>query len=279
MKQINRNLGTLLMTMVAVSVLAGGSASARGIDSGHTDSTTPVTATTSTSTDSNVQTDTSSSASHSSTTSVTTATTASKTEMENHVEAGRALSAENEVEAKDATDTSVEHRIENLHSKAKNMLAVERADKKSATKVEDRQKACTAREANLNNKIANYNKQAARTLASYNAAFAKLEAFQADHKVSAATYASLVADATAKQAAAKAAVDALAKVSVKVDCTAADPAATVAIVKTAVNDTKTALKNYRAAIKAVLVALMTAKSDNIKASADSSQTTTTGGSN
>jgi len=173
--------------------------------------------------------------------------------------------------------------VSTLRGEAKQLLATERQNKKQHS-VADRQKACTAREANLNNKITNYGAQATRQLTRLNDTYAKLQAYQADKQLSAADYASLVTAADAQKVGATAAVNALSALTVKIDCSSTDPAASVATVKTAVKNARTALQDYRKSIKAVLVTLMTAKSttssDNPSTSTDNAtDVNTTGGTN
>ena len=70
-----------------------------------------------------------------------------------------------------------------------------------------------------------------------------------------ANYDTLVATAKTKQAAAQSAVNELKALDVTIDCTQPDPASTVATLKAAVQKARSALQDYRASIKDVVVAL------------------------
>jgi hypothetical protein len=189
----------------------------------------------------------------------------------------------------DSSDTSEDKptgRLEELRLRAKKELSEDRAQKKEARKTEAKQKSCEAREANLNKKVKNFGAAAQRHLDRLDKTYAKLKAYQEEHKLNADQYEALVAVADAKQEAAKAAVEALKTVAVDIDCTSSDPAESVATVKAAVKNARTALQQYHTAVKDVLVELMTSKSDSKKDGSDDKGTDTsnstddnTGGSN
>ena len=166
----------------------------------------------------------------------------------------------------DASQTATES--DSIRDQAKKQLAEARQKNKTTRTVAAKQKACQAREKNLNNKIANYSKLADRKLEFYDTTFAKLQAYQTNKNLTVPEYGALVSTATAKQMAASVAVAALKDVSVEIDCSTTDPASAVATVKAAVVNARTALKEYRTAIKNVLVVLMTAKNGD-----DNSDTT------
>ena len=228
MNKFKRNFGALLLSVLAVTVLATSGASAHDTDSKHTEAAVD---------------------SSKATTSVATGSGDSST------------SSTDSTDDKPTADATKVH-VAEIKNEVQNELKAKRADQKTAKTLAARQKACTAREANLNKKIANYNTRATKALAKYDSVFTKLQAFQATENLTVPTYDALVTEANAKKDAATAAVNALAAVSVDIDCTSEDPAASVLTVKTAVETAKSSLKEYRTSVKNVLVALMTAKSGN-----------------
>jgi hypothetical protein len=164
-----------------------------------------------------------------------------------------------------------------LQAQAKTLLVTERQDHKEHTTAQ-RQQSCQAHQAEINTRAKNYAAAAQRHLDTFNSIFTKVQAFQTSKQLNVTNYDTLVAAATAKQTAAQTAVDALKSVDTTLDCTQADPANQVAALKTAVINARTALQDYRAAIKDVIVALKGAStSTSTSTSTDSSTTTSTGG--
>lgn len=255
MKQIKLNLGLMLGSVLAVSVLAVGPVSARGINSGNTSGSGSTSGSTETAETTSGGTSAPTTETHSSTSGTGTAT---------------------ETEHAPETQTETEPttgKVDDLRSRAAKMLATDRQDKKPASTAAERQKACQARQANLNTKITNFGAQGTRHLTSLNSTYDKIKAFQTANQLNVADYATLVAAADAQQASATTAVAALKTVTVTIDCSSPDPAASVATVKSAVKNARVALQSYRTSIKNVLVALMTAK----EAAHDSSTSTDTQG--
>ncbi len=244
MKLTKFNLGLTLASVLAVSVLAVGPVSAISGSSGEGSDSTRTTPTTKPV----VKTETK--------TEVKTASTEASGDTSAKIEPELTAEQQARIEKNSEPATS---KVSELKLRADKLLAADRDAKKKETKVADRQKACKAREANLNNKIANYGKHAQKQLAAYDATFTKLQTYQTDKNLTASNYAALVATANTNKATATAAVDALVSVSVKIDCTATDPATSVATVREAVKNARVALQAYRASIKDVLVSLMTAK--------------------
>jgi chromosome segregation ATPase len=177
-------------------------------------------------------------------------------------------------------------RLDEIKKRAKNSLAEDRAALKEQRKADARKKACEAREKNLNNKIKNFGNHAQRHLDRLDKTYDKLQAYQEQNKLDADKYDALVVIADEKQTTATEAVAALKEVVIDIDCTATDPAESVATVKEAVKNARVSLQEYHTAVKDVLVELMTSKSDS-KADDDSSTDTgddtkpeeTTGGTN
>ncbi len=138
------------------------------------------------------------------------------------------------------------------------MLVEDRANHKEHTQAE-RQKVCEVRQKEVNNRISNYSHNAQKHLEVFNGIFTKVQNLQANKKLNAPTYDALVATATVKGTAATDAVNALKTLSVNVDCSSPDPAGALANVKVAVKNARTALHEYRLAIKDVISALSAAK--------------------
>jgi chromosome segregation ATPase len=282
MKHLKTNLGLLAASVAAVSVLAVGPVSAAK-GSGSDDLTQGTSTSTSTSGSTEVETHSSGSTSGSGSGSGTSSS--SSTTVTTNKSGGSGSSHESETKTETehgvtVSEASTTGDVSTLRGEAKQLLETERQNKKQHS-VEDRQKACTTREADLNKKITNYGTQATRQLTRLNDTYAKLQAYQADKKLSAADYAALAAAADGQKTTATAAVDALTSLTVKIDCSSTDPAASVATVKSAVKNARTALQDYRKSIKAVLVSLMTAKSASgaTDSSATGTADTTTGGTN
>jgi hypothetical protein len=172
-----------------------------------------------------------------------------------------------------ATDSELETEDQptddSIHNRALKLLEQKRQNGKGHTQ-EQRQAACKQHEADIDQHFQVLGDKAGRYLNGFNTVFTKLQAYQTKKQLDVANYDTLVAAATAKQLVATAAVNALAAQSgSKVDCTASDPAQSVANVKTATQDAHTALQAYRSSLKTLAQALLDAK----KASHTSSDST------
>lgn len=229
------------LSLLAVSVFAAGVVSVAPVYamSGHDDGTTSTTTVKTADSTSESTSGSSGSTSSGSRTKVETASSETKT-SENKTE----------VEKTNAGD---------LREEAHKLLSEKRQEKKTKS-VEERQKACEAHKTELTKRSENYSRHAKRHLDTFTDVYNKVLAFQADKKLTAANFNTLKAAADAKKAAAETAVATLSDSNVTVDCSAPDPAVNVATLKTTVASTRTALQEYRAAIKDVIVALQSAKS-------------------
>jgi hypothetical protein len=176
----------------------------------------------------------------------------------------------------EANQTQVEDRVHRSESDGKQKLAELRSQKAAKT-AEQRQKACEQRKTSINNRITAYNKAANNKLTHFNTIFERVKKFKTDKALQVSNYDALVATATSKQQAATDAVAALKALTADFDCTSTDPGATVASIKSATADARTALKEYRKSIKDIVVALAqankTTSSDN-DTNDDGSTTTT-----
>ncbi|HSX33566.1 MAG TPA: hypothetical protein VLF91_04485 [Candidatus Saccharimonadales bacterium] len=159
-----------------------------------------------------------------------------------------------------------------LHSRAQQLLEDHRKNGTEHSQAQ-RQQACEKRKDAIDGKLVGLANAGQRHLDNFNRMFDKIQAFQAKNQVNLSNYDALVAAATAKQAAATAAVDALKTSGGTIDCSASDPAANLAIDKTAADDARTALQAYKSALKDLITALMNAKSS---AETDNSANTTGG---
>jgi len=156
-------------------------------------------------------------------------------------------------ESEDAGDDSGDQ-SKSLREQAKQLLETKRKSGREHTE-EQRQKACEQRQKNIDKRTTNYAAAAERHLEVFDKIFTRAKDFHDTKQLDVTDYDALVATATAKQAAAQDAVDALKALDVNLDCTQSDPASAVATIKTAVADARTALKDYRTAIKDLIVAL------------------------
>lgn len=156
-----------------------------------------------------------------------------------------------------ATDDSPTSDSSILRERAEKLVAAERAAKASKP-VEQRQKSCETRKASLLKKSTKYSENAAKHLEKFTAIYSKVQAFQATKQLAVPNYDSLKSAADAKKGTVESAVKALADAGAAIDCTAQDPAAGVATLKAAVSNARSALHEYRLAIKDVAVALKTA---------------------
>jgi DNA anti-recombination protein RmuC len=148
----------------------------------------------------------------------------------------------------------VEDRIKHSKADGQEKLAALR-EKKQAKTAEQRQKVCEQRKGSINNRVTAYNKAANNKLKQFNTIFERVKKFKTDKALQVSNYDALITAATEKQTAASEAVAALKDLSADIDCTATDPASTVASIKSATIEARTALKEYRKSIKDIVVAL------------------------
>jgi hypothetical protein len=151
-------------------------------------------------------------------------------------------------------------KADGLRNQAQQDLKALREGKQEHTAAQ-RQQSCTEHQADINNRITKLGKNAQKHLDDFSSVLTKVEAFQTKQQLAVANYDSLVATAVSDQVAATSAVSTLSSLTVTLDCTSTDPAASLATVKDAANSAKTALQAFRAAIKAIITALQAAKPD------------------
>lgn len=185
-------------------------------------------------------------------------------------------SKETEIEThNNVSGTQVNNESGKLRAEAAKLLATQRQDKKVQKPAADRQKACSARQAEITTREQNYARNAQKHLDTFSSIYARVLQFQTDKQLTSADLPTLKTTADAKKAAAATAVTALSSTDLKIDCTAADPAATVATLKTAVSNARTALQDYRTAVKDFTVALSKALGNSANSTGSTSADTTT----
>lgn len=123
--------------------------------------------------------------------------------------------------------------------------------------VANRQKRCVELQSMVNKQITNFSSSAQTNLTTFNNVYAKVQAYASANSTS-TNVQSLLTAANTQQTNATQAVAALKSVAVTVDCTAQDPASSLATIRTAVESTRSALQAYQQAIKAVISSLESA---------------------
>ena len=153
-----------------------------------------------------------------------------------------------------ANSDHVQDRIKDLRAQAKLNLEKRREGREAKT-AERRQTICENRKTSINHKIQAFSKSGENILTRFNDVYTRVKNFKTDKKLEVSNYDALIAAADAKQQAATDAVAALKDLTADFDCTSSDPAQTVAAIKAATAEAKTALKEYRTSIKNIVVAL------------------------
>jgi hypothetical protein len=184
-------------------------------------------------------------------------------------------SGEVETETEPATEQEV-HKSETLREQfkqtAKAQVQTKAEDKSKTHTAEQRQKACTARKANLTNRMNNAVAAAQRHKDNFDKIYAKVKTFHDSKNLNTPNYDALVAAADAAGSDSVSKIAALKALDITVDCTQTDSLATnISAFQTAVKSTRDSLKDYRKAI----VSLITALHDGNKTTDDSSTNSTT----
>lgn len=180
---------------------------------------------------------------------------------------GSNTETDNDNSATQATDNETENETHHekmegllgtLRSEAHSNLAQRREGKKLLSET-GRQQACEEHQASIDRKVTRFGTQAQQHLDVFSNIFGKVQSFQTNEKLDAPDYANLVATANAKKDTAATAVAALQSLSVNIDCSASDPAATLETLQASVKDTRQTLQDYRQAIVDVINSLRAAK--------------------
>ena len=162
-----------------------------------------------------------------------------------------------------------------LHKQGEDKVAEMRKEKKTEVKQEDRQKRCETHKQGLETKFAKIVANSQRSQARIDEILAKAQAFQASKNLSPVDFSALVATATSARTTSAAAISALQAVQPTLDCANPNVANDVATFKAAAEQTRTALKDYKAAVKNVLTSLKAAANSTT----DTTAKPTTGGTN
>lgn len=238
--KILRSMAVSVAMVVAMTTIGAQQASARQGSDDTTRTTAPATTTTTTPT-STVKTDDTKPA----------VSTVNKTEVERHVQDMHAV-AQQEIEKRKQTKAS---------------------EPLSDTK---RKTVCENKQQSINNKLATFTQAADKHLGRLDEAYTKVQSYQAKNNVVLANYDELVATANEKKQTAIDAIAALKTVAVQVDCNQPDAVVKLGTVRDAAKATRSALHDYRMAIKAIVVALAQGKDVSAQGEA-SSDSATTGG--
>lgn len=209
-------------------------------------------------------------------------TTMSQTESDQENEAGP--EAQSGVADDSSRRKQVDLRLNQLREDAKKELEKKR-DGRNEMAEEKRKLVCENKQKAIENKLAAFNQAADKHLAKLNDVYTRIQAYKTAENLQPANYDDLVAAATAKQEAATAAVAALKEVAVGVDCSDPETVVKLSAVREAAKATRTALHDYRKALKDIVVALAQSKDDaengddTTNDSGSDSPSDTTGGAN
>lgn len=143
---------------------------------------------------------------------------------------------------------------EQLKTQAKLKLEAKKAELKHQTQ-EQRQKACTARAANLNKRMANAVTWATKHKGVIDSAYTRVKNFHDSKSLNVTNYSTLTATVDAAQAAAQVNITSLQTLDVSVDCTSQTVATNVSAFQDAVKNTRDSLKAYRKALVALIDSL------------------------
>lgn len=125
-----------------------------------------------------------------------------------------------------------------------------------------RKKVCEKRQVNINKIITNSNAQGASNLAVFQSIQGKVMQFVTDKNLTVANYEALVADADAKRGDAQAAFEVARQTTFSCDNT--DPSSPGKVVSDLMHTKHDALKDYRTAVKNLIVAVKQAADDKTK---------------
>lgn len=124
-------------------------------------------------------------------------------------------------------------------------------------------KACENRQASINNRTARISDRGTKHLALFTSIAERAEAFYAKKGKVLANYDALVAEVEAKKAAAQTAVDTIATSKATFTCEGNDPKLAVADFKANLTLRNTALKEYRTAVKNLIVGIKSVNSTTV----------------
>lgn len=154
--------------------------------------------------------------------------------------------------------SAMEKRREELRTQGKVMLDDLRKGRSERSQ-EQRQKSCQSRKQGLETKLENLSKNAQKHQSRIDEILEKAVAYKNNKNLEVRDFDSLLATATAAQTQAKTSVTALLALKPSVDCNRDSVASDVAAFKAAAAQTRTDLKSYRTAVKALLSAVQITK--------------------
>lgn len=157
---------------------------------------------------------------------------------------------------------SAKKQLEENREKARE--AVTTLKEKASTKtIEERQQACESRHENAEKRMDNAADYAARHKAVFDKIFERAKSFKETKSLAVANYDELVTAAEAAGAAADDAISAMKELNIGFDCKDVDTVASnLGAFKSSVENTRAALKEYRTAIKQLIVALKASANEN-----------------
>lgn len=165
------------------------------------------------------------------------------------------VEVENEVENETEIEKSeVEARRERIREKIKarsQEIEKETESKKSKKTPEELQKKCEERKKGLETKLSRLSTNATKHQAKISAYLDKIVAYKVDNNINNADVDAAILSAIDAKTTSEASVSALAALSPTIDCTSGAVASDVANFKAAAEQTRTNLKAYRKAVKAV----------------------------
>lgn len=171
---------------------------------------------------------------------------------------------ETETESESAEDTerseTVESRVSEARENAKKDLE-DRLEGREEMQAEKRQLVCENRQKAIQNKLAAFNDAADKHLSKFNSVYDKIQAYQKAENIQPAGYDALVTAANAKKQSATDAFAALKEVAAGVDCASPETVVKLSAVRDAAKETRTALHEYRMALKDLVVAIAQSRGD------------------
>ena len=185
---------------------------------------------------------------------------AQKKEAEQRREAAKQAAERRREEAKQKAEathvTEVEDESDDNEKNGASVVAELRKKMREHTQ-EERKKNCEERRTGLIQKLENLKKNAAGYKSKIDEVFAAAQTYATNQNLSGDVLDTQLVAADAAQAAAKVQVDALAGLTVTIDCESPDVVVQVATFKVAAEKARTSLHDYKVAVKAVLETIRT----------------------
>ncbi|HEX7483927.1 MAG TPA: hypothetical protein VF281_02115 [Candidatus Saccharimonadales bacterium] len=125
-------------------------------------------------------------------------------------------------------------------------------------------KACENRQVNINNRSIKITERATKHLAVFDKIAERVNTFYTNKGKTFDTYDLLISEVDAKRSIAQATIDNLSNLKATFDCNEAEPKLAIEAFKTALHEAQSALKEYRMAIKDLIVGVKSANSEDSK---------------